>query len=693
MAIFNITSTEADWIVNKEDSSTDCSTAFTYTIIAQQGDLIDMSLSDSFNNGRYYLNGVEASLGSTVVQVSFNNTLEIKFFIGNSGSAGVFLDTLVTIVNGSDTYADTAVRYNDSAACGSDVGCYDCPPLPGPTGPQGSQGLQGDQGLQGIQGIDGAQGLQGIDGIQGIQGDAGIQGIDGDDGDTGTQGIQGVQGTQGNVGSTGTGITFMGSVADQASLPGTGTQGDAYINQTDDSLWIHNGTTFIDGGPIGGPQGIQGVQGIQGIQGLQGIDGDTGLTGSTGPAGAQGIQGIQGETGLDGAAGTSGIQGIQGIQGVQGEQGLTGATGADSTVAGPTGPQGIPGDNGATGPTGPTGADSTVVGPQGPIGNTGPQGSAGADSVVAGPQGIQGETGDTGLTGDTGATGADSNVPGPPGPEGSTGPNGTNGTNGTNGNAGPTGPAGPSAVSTDADNTAVLGTDSLIYVPEGVAGSGTDNFIVKWDGTDSLQNSVIYGDDTNVGINETSPTERLHVDGDVRVTGAYHDSGNSTGSSGQILSSTSTGTDWVDPTEGGTITVSVFIGSSQAKDLVANPIAIAANPGSQQVIRVINATVRIIHGQPPPLGIAFDYTNPLMIEYTDGEDVLELPVTQANVAAGTPFTDVYYRMKQPTVGTVNLELPVNLGLQFSTATTDATVGSGSIVVAVTYSIHNLTISM
>ena len=49
----------------------------------------------------------------------------------------------------------------------------------------------------------------------------------------------------------------------------------------------------------------------------------------------------------------------------------------------------------------------------------------------------------------------------------------------------------------------------------------------------------------NVGIATESPTEKLHVTGNARVTGAYYDSNNSPGTSGQILSSTVTGTDWV----------------------------------------------------------------------------------------------------------------------------------------------------
>ena len=52
--------------------------------------------------------------------------------------------------------------------------------------------------------------------------------------------------------------------------------------------------------------------------------------------------------------------------------------------------------------------------------------------------------------------------------------------------------------------------------------------------------------DGNVGIGTTSPSQKLHVSGNARVTGAYYDSNNSPGTSNQVLVSTVTGTDWID---------------------------------------------------------------------------------------------------------------------------------------------------
>jgi hypothetical protein len=54
----------------------------------------------------------------------------------------------------------------------------------------------------------------------------------------------------------------------------------------------------------------------------------------------------------------------------------------------------------------------------------------------------------------------------------------------------------------------------------------------------------INGLNGNVGIGTDSPTQPLHVTGNVRVTGAYYDSNNQAGTSGQVLTSTGSGTDW-----------------------------------------------------------------------------------------------------------------------------------------------------
>ncbi|RME46434.1 MAG: hypothetical protein D6795_15375, partial [Deltaproteobacteria bacterium] len=68
----------------------------------------------------------------------------------------------------------------------------------------------------------------------------------------------------------------------------------------------------------------------------------------------------------------------------------------------------------------------------------------------------------------------------------------------------------------------------------------------------------------NVGVGTSTPSQKLHVSGNLRVTGAYYDSSNVAGTNGQILQSTGTGTKWVNP---GTLSGSYILnqfGSAQA---------------------------------------------------------------------------------------------------------------------------------
>lgn len=175
------------------------------------------------------------------------------------------------------------------------------------------EGVEGPRGLQGLPGIQGPQGDVGPQGLQGDAGPAGDTGPQGPQGETGPQGIQGVAGpagAQGERGADGTGVSILGSLADEDDLPASGSAGDAYLISGD--LWVWAGADWTNAGSIQGPQGEPGADGAQGIQGLQGIQGPRG------EAGADGVQGIQGPAGSDGEQGPQGIQGVQGPQGEPG---------------------------------------------------------------------------------------------------------------------------------------------------------------------------------------------------------------------------------------------------------------------------------------------------------------------------------------------------------------------------------------
>jgi hypothetical protein len=197
------------------------------------------------------------------------------------------------------------------------------------------------QGVPGPAGADGADGADGANGTNGTNGTNGVDGQDGAPGANGADGADGQDGAQGPAGADGTSINILGTKPTVADLPATGnTVGDLWvIDQTgggatagDGYVWTA-GNTWLNIGPLRGPQGIQGTAGTNGTNGTNGTDG---APGATGPAGADGVDGVDGTNGTDGAPGATGSQGPQGVQG------LTGNTGAK-------GDQGEPGVDGADG--------------------------------------------------------------------------------------------------------------------------------------------------------------------------------------------------------------------------------------------------------------------------------------------------------------------------------------------------------
>lgn len=170
--------------------------------------------------------------------------------------------------------------------------------IQGPPGEQGSQGEPGAMGPQGPQGDPGAQGPQGPQGDPGTQGPQGPQGDPGTQGPQGPAGVDGAPGEPGPQGTAGTGIQFKGSVATSNDLPSDAADGDAYLTEDDDHLWIWNGSEWTDGGNIQGPPGAAGAAGQDGTRGSMwySVSGDpNGVLTSGNVAGDQAVDTVTGD--------------------------------------------------------------------------------------------------------------------------------------------------------------------------------------------------------------------------------------------------------------------------------------------------------------------------------------------------------------------------------------------------------------
>ena len=112
-----------------------------------------------------------------------------------------------------------------------------------------------------------------------------------------------------------------------------------------------------------------------------------------------------------------------------------------------------------------------------------------------------------------------------------------------------------------------------------VKGTGTYREHVRFGNLSSGTPRTYFGG--NVGIGTTSPSQKLHVAGNARVTGAYYDSNNLPGTSGQVLSSTATGTDWVSLSEiqgvDGTGTANTVAMWSDSDTITDAPITVSGN--------------------------------------------------------------------------------------------------------------------
>jgi hypothetical protein len=295
--------------------------------------------------------------------------------------------------------------------------------------------------------------------------------------------LVGEDGAPGPQGPAGIGITLKGTVATVADLPTGAIQGDTYVVEENGNAysWSEADSQYIDIGKIVGPQGPQGEPGPAGADGKTGLEGPVGKQGEQGEPGPAGPAGADGADGAQGPKGDQGEQGIAGADGAQGPKGDTGAEGPQG-IQGDVGPKGDIGNTGPQGEVGPVGpkGDQGDIGPAGPQGEVGPKGDQGDQGVpglgitfqgrvatvgdlpataAQGDMYIVSETGDAWVwANDVGAFENAGPIVGP------TGPQGEAGAAGPTGPEGPQGLPGPTAVSADADNTAVLGTDGLLYV-------------------------------------------------------------------------------------------------------------------------------------------------------------------------------------------------------------------------------------
>lgn len=303
--------------------------------------------------------------------------------------------------------------------------------------------------------------------------------------------------------------------------------------------------SWINIGPVEGPQGQVGPAGPAGAQGVQGPKGADGAAGATGPQGPAGNDGPQGIAGPIGPAGATGPQGPAGEPAV-----LVGSFGASKTPA-DLPPNGFIPANWDS-PGNPATDEQLTVGqalvysdcpPSTPLyGHVFSYVGTGFDANgwidcgdivgpagATGPAGPQGPAGNNGSDGATGATGP----VGPAGPAGDTGPQG------------PQGPAGSDATVTSASVIAALGFTPIPN--DGAGATGTWSINIQGNSTSCSGNAAT----ATLAANATQATNATNADNANACSGNAATATTAASCSGNSATATSVST--INGASGGTV--------------------------------------------------------------------------------------------------------------------------------------------
>ena len=358
----------------------------------------------------------------------------------------------------------------------------------------------------------------------------------------GPQGLQGDTGLTGPVGPSGAnGIN--GFSAYESALAADSTIGL-------ESQWLAslNGADGVDGN-----DGTNGAVGAQGPAGTNGIDGTNGNDGATGPAGADGTNGVDGTNGNDGADGATGAPGLDGVAGATGLQGATGNAGSIDDLT--DGSDGLGTFNVFLGEN--SGISNLVGGSYNVgLGNSALRNvSTGTKNTALGHKALNATT----TSHDNTGLGREALMNNQTGKQNTAVGAGSLLKNDTDNNTAigygsmynTTSGGGNVALGMNTLTTNETGANNVVIGLEaGYQTTGSNNvFIGSRAGYFETGSNKLYIDNSNTStplIHGDFATKKLTINGSLEKTGALYDASNDAGTIGQILSTTVTGTDWVD---------------------------------------------------------------------------------------------------------------------------------------------------
>ena len=155
-----------------------------------------------------------------------------------------------------------------------------------------------------------------------------------------------------------------------------------------------------------------------------------------------------------------------------------------------------------------------------------------------------------------------------------------------------------------------------------------------------------------------SATENINLTGNLSVTGTLADSSGDVGTAGQFLSSTGTGTNWVD-SPGGLRNVTVRVGSVAMNTLDTVAVNIINPPGAGKAIQIVSASIKMEFGTTP-----YSFPAPLQFTVLAGLPQMTVLNTVVNVS-----TDVFSAVIPIGSGFIAVNTAVKLTTSAPTSTT------------------------
>ena len=131
MANFKFNIQESEFNVEQlDDIVTECATIFTFKVTTTLGNSLRIKLDSGYNefkNSTYTVLGVETAWDGSEITLTYGLDLYVSFSLGNSGTPGSFLQTVVevfddTTASSYNSYSKLVTRLNDSLSCDNPTG-------------------------------------------------------------------------------------------------------------------------------------------------------------------------------------------------------------------------------------------------------------------------------------------------------------------------------------------------------------------------------------------------------------------------------------------------------------------------------------------------------------------------------------------------------------------------------------------